>query len=305
MKVLGRGSSFALIAPSSFISPDSVQRGSKILEDFGYKTIAHPKLFNNFDGYGGSIAERTEALHWAFAQSGADAVLCVRGGYGAIQLLEHIDYGLVGQNPKPFIGYSDITSLHMAFIAQCGFKSIHGPMLGPDIAGKPPQSTSLLLDFLQNKTQNLAPSFQTLHHGAAEGLLLGGNLAVFLSSVGTPYMPNLEGCILFLEDVGEAAYRIDRMLRTLRHGGILQKCAALAFGDFTEKGDDIAEGSVSDYQDYIKQYLKDATEGLGIPVIYGLPSGHCTPNFPLPLGARVHLDTEKQIFTLLDNFFTS
>ena len=103
--------------------------------------LPHPKRLTDFEGYGGPIKERIEAVHGAFAESGADAVLCVRGGYGAIQLLEGLDYELIRKNPKPFIGYSDITSLHMAFIARSGLKTIHGPMLGPAISGKPPAST--------------------------------------------------------------------------------------------------------------------------------------------------------------------
>lgn len=296
MKKITKGASFALIAPSSCVDPALVDKGIEILHQRGYGTLLCPRLKQDFKGYGGCVAQRVEAVHWAFSHPEADAVLCVRGGYGAIQLLEHLNYELIRKNPKPFVGYSDIGSLHMAFIAKSGLQTVHGPMLSSDIAVKPKESTDLLLNFLEGQNNILAPAFQVLKKGYAEGILLGGNLAVFMSSLSTPYMPVLDGSVLFFEDVGEPIYKIDRMLRTLRHMGVFNLCTALVFGNF--KGD----GSESFPQDLIEVF-EDVTQGLDIPVIYDLLSGHCTPNYPLSLGAKVSLDTEKQEFLLKEALF--
>ena len=285
----------AIVSPASAVNPELVEKGIAVLESRGLKVERSPYWDSDAEGFGGTVAQQVEDLHWAFAESSAQAVICNRGGYGSIRLLEHLDYDLIRKNPKIFVGYSDITSLHMAFIAKSGLKTLHAPMISSDIAVKPVESLENMLDFLTSGTFT-SPSFEVLAHGKASGKVLGGNMAVLMSSLGTPYMPMLEGSLLFLEDINEPAYKIDRMLRALRHKGVLAKIAGLLIGDMHDDS-----GKPKEYWDFVLNSIKENVKN--IPVISGLSIGHCTPNFTLPLGVEMSLDTHAGTLVLSENFF--
>ncbi|MGL5255202.1 MAG: S66 peptidase family protein [Brevinema sp.] len=288
----------AIVSPASAANKTLTEKGIAILESRGLTVLRSPHWDVDYQGYGGTVAQQIEDLHWAFTQASAQVVICSRGGYGSIRLLEYLDYNLIRNNPKVFIGYSDITSLHMAFIAKCGLKTLHAPMISSDIAGKAPESLDNMLDFLYSGVFK-SPSFSVLRHGTANGVVLGGNLSVFMASLGSDFMPNLEGCLLFIEDINEPAYKIDRMLRTLRNAKVLSRLSGLLVGDIHDGSDNPEE-----YQAYVLESINENTRDISIPVITGLKIGHCSPNFSLPLGVRMSLDTHAGSLTLIENFLS-
>lgn len=251
------------------------------------------------EGYlAGDDQVRLKDLHDAFADPEIDGILCLRGGYGSPRLLDSIDFDLIRRHPKPFVGYSDITALHLAINRYAGLVTFHGPMLNADLLGNKQQPTeSSLFSLLSGHAQAGA----VLHHpdgyrlaalvpGSASGRLLGGNLSMICATVGTPYEIDSAGAILFIEDVNEPLYRVDRLLTHLRLAGKLQALNGVLVGDFAGV-DDQALASL----------LKQTFEPLGIPVLSGWRSGHCDPNLTLPLGARVRLDVDQRQLVLEQN----
>ena len=251
------------------------------------------------DGYlAGSDAVRLADLHAAFADPSIDAILCLRGGYGCPRLLDAIDFDLLKANPKPFVGYSDITALHLAISRYAGFVTFHGPLLNADLLGdKLPPTESSLLSMLTGQvgTDSELPhprayGLSTLAPGSASGRLLGGNLALICATLGTPYALESEGTILFIEDVNEPLYRIDRLLTQLRLAGALKGPKGVLVGDFA--GIESAA---------LLQLMQQELAPLGIPVLAGWRSGHCDPNLTLPIGAQVLLDADRQQLFLKQN----
>ncbi|OWQ86259.1 hypothetical protein CDN99_20710 [Roseateles aquatilis] len=230
---------------------------------------------------------RLADLHEALDDPDVDAVIGVRGGYGCTRLLDRIDRQLLRRHPKPLIGYSDLTALHV-LRQRLGIAGWHAPMPASDwCKGEAGWADAVLLaDRLRSGLRvgdRLGPSLppHPLNRGAVpvRGILTGGNLAVLVALLGTPFMPDLSGAILFLEDVAEDPYKIDRLLCQLRLSGALNDIAGVLLGSFTD-----AESSDDVLADYFGE--------LGVPVLAGWPSGHTTPNLPLPIGVEVTMDVE-------------
>lgn len=246
------------------------------------------------EGYlAGSDAERLRDLHEAFADDSIDAIFCLRGGYGSPRLLDGIDFELLRRHPKPFVGYSDITALHLAIIRYAGFVTFHGPMLNADLLGnkQPPTETSLLRMLSGQQPPVLehpaAWPLTTIAPGCASGRLLGGNLSMICAVMGTAFELDSEDIILFIEDVNEPLYRVDRLLTHLRLAGKLERLRGVLVGDVA--GVDVAA---------LERLLTQELGGLGIPVLAGWRSGHCDPNLTLPMGAQVRLDADRQLLVL-------
>ncbi|UVL99033.1 LD-carboxypeptidase [Pseudomonas atacamensis] len=257
----------------------------------GYGLKVFPGVYEK-DGYlAGSDDVRLRDLHAAFADPEVDAIICLRGGYGTPRLLDRIDYDLLSRHAKPFVGYSDITALHLAISRYAGFVTFHGPLLNADLLGdkEPPTVTSffaMLRGQLKSGSVLSHPAaypLSTVEPGIAHGRLLGGNLAMIAATLGTPYEIDVEGVILFIEDINEPLYRIDRLLTQMRLAGKLARLRGVLVGD-------IAGVEV----DALNRLLKQTFEPLRIPVLSGWRSGHCDPNLTLPLGALVRLDAGKQ-----------
>ncbi|MVV50207.1 LD-carboxypeptidase [Pseudomonas sp. PB120] len=253
----------------------------------GYEIRVFPGVYKK-DGYlAGSDDIRLNDLHAAFADPEIDAIICLRGGYGTPRLLDRIDFELLRNNAKPFIGYSDITALHVAISRYAGFVTFHGPLLNADLLGeRQPPTESSFFNMLrgQVKAGSLlahpkAYPLTTIAPGIAHGRLLGGNLSMIAATMGTPYEIDAEGVILFMEDINEPLYRIDRLLTHLRLAGTLGKLRGVLVGDVA--GVDTTA---------LERLLKQAFEPLRIPVLSGWRSGHCDPNLTLPMGALVKLD---------------
>lgn len=280
----------ALIAPAGPAALD-VEKAEQWMRNRGYGLRIYPGVYER-DGYlAGSDKTRLADLHAAFADPDIDAIFCLRGGYGTPRLLDSLDFGLLRANPKPFVGYSDITALHLAINRYAGFVTFHGPMLNADLLGdKQPPTESSLFSLLRGQlgagselAHPVAFPLTTLEPGIARGRLQGGNLSMIAALMGTPFEIDAQGIILFIEDVNEPIYRIDRLLTHLRLAGKLAQVAGVLVGDVAGV-DSMA----------LERLLKQTFAPLGVPVLSGWRSGHCDPNLTLPLGALVRLDAGEQ-----------
>ena len=289
---LPAGGVIGLIAPAGPAELD-LNLATQWMHARGYQLRVYPGVWQR-DGYlAGSDAERLRDLHDAFADDSVDAIFCLRGGYGCPRLLDGIDFELLRGHPKPFVGYSDITALHLAITRYAGFVTFHGPMLNADLLGnKQAPTESSLLHMLSGQQpptleHPLAYPLTTLASGCASGRLLGGNLSMICAVMGTAFELDDEGIILFIEDVNEPLYRVDRLLTHMRLAGKLDRLRGVLVGDVA--GVERAA---------LERLLTQELGGLGIPVLAGWRSGHCDPNLTLSMGAQVRLDADQQLLVL-------
>lgn len=290
-RALREGDTVGIVAPAGPGDEATLALVAPLLASFGLRARLYPSCTACHGYLAGPDALRIDDLHAAFADPGVAAVMCLRGGYGSGRLLDRIDTGLLRAHDKPFIGYSDITALH-ALRAREGLAGLHAPMPASDLvkAGREGDAQALFGLLMRGCMAGAAWS-PALDHGAlrvggvAEGMLVGGNLSLVAALVGTPYAWRAAGAILFVEDVGEEPYRVDRLLGQLRLAGVLDAASGFLLGSFTGE---------SSPHEVLRDYLGD----LGKPLLGGWPSGHGTPNLPLPLGARVRLDVSRGSLTL-------
>jgi len=302
------GSRIALVAPSGpLLERDDLARAVELCRALGHD----PRLGANAaarHGYlAGTDAERLADLNAALADPAVDAVWCLRGGYGVTRILDRIDAAALARRPKPVLGYSDATALLLALARAAGVITFHGPTarqpltdfsrrhLERVLCGVEPAG---LLDAPAAPPGTLvprAPRVVTLRGGRAEGPLMGGNLSLLQCLIGTRWSPDLRGAVLFLEDVGEDLYRVDRMLSHLRLAGMLEDLAGVAVGQFTELKRGTGDGALG-LGDVLEHYFGD----LGVPVAYGFPIGHVEEQWTLPIGARARLDADAATLELLE-----
>lgn len=279
------GDRIALLAPASAIKREYVDGAARVVAELGYEPVILPTATAKHGSYSGTIAERAADLRTAFSDNSIKAIMCARGGYGCIQLAEHISPELLRQHPKWLIGFSDITILH-AMQHQAGVKSIHASMCKHLTEfGTDNETTRRLFDILTGTKMPRyhVPPHRFNHHGTATGPLLGGNMATFMPLIGSRLDIVKPGCILFIEDVGEAVYKIDRMMHQLRVSGKLNCIAALIVGQFTEYDRD----TVNDLDIY--DVVNAATLDCAIPIAFNFPIGHIDQNQPLIEGATTTL----------------
>lgn len=290
---------FAIVAPAGAARLDT-HKVSQWFVDRGYRCRIYPGALQAQGYLAGPDQQRLQDLHDAFADPAIDAILCMRGGYGSMRLLDQLDFELIRRNPKPLIGYSDITALHTAIYRHSGLVTFHGGMLNADLLGAklPPTESSLLAQLgghVRAGEQIEHPTDYALNSvlpGVASGPLLGGNLSMLGATMGTLAELDTQGCILFIEDVNEPLYRVDRMLTQLRLAGKLEGVRGVLVGDFAG----ITTAALA-------PLLEDTFAPLGVPVLAGWRSGHCDPNVCLPLGARVRLDSDRQSLVLEEDLF--
>jgi muramoyltetrapeptide carboxypeptidase len=255
----------------------------------------------------GTDEERLRDLNAALRDPAIDAIWCLRGGYGVTRILDRVDYRALAARPRPVIGYSDITALLAAIRKETGLVCFHGPTAR---AGLTPFSRRhferiLLHDSAPGRLDRLPPPegvlvprqprIVSLRAGVAEGPLAGGNLTLLQCLAGTNYFPDLEGAILFLEDVGEDLYRVDRMLAHLRLAGALAELAGVIVGQFTEMKRGMQDGALG-FDEVLATYLLP----LGVPVAYGFPIGHVDDQWTMPLGVKARLDASSGEVDILE-----
>lgn len=291
---INEGATLGLVAPASPIY-SSVQFDTMIssLTEMGYK-LKLGKHVKDRNGYlAGTDLDRAQDLMGMFLDKSVDAIVCTRGGWGSNRILDLIDFNLIKKNPKIFIGFSDITSLHLAILKKTGLVTFHGPVGKSDWNDFTKASWDSVL--LKGET----PLFEIpedelsyrINPGVAKGRLLGGNLTVLTSMIGSDYLPDFKGAILFLEDVGEDVYRIDRMLTQLKLSGILSQINGFVFGKCTEC--DANQNSLS-----LKRVFQDHLSNLNIPAFYGAMISHEDRNITLPVGVKATIDADKKTIKL-------
>ena len=280
---LREGDKIGVLAPAGPVRPEELEPGLNYLESLGFETVCSPRLFEHAGYLAGDDKARLKDLHAMFRARKVRAVLCARGGYGSLRILEKLDYSLFRQNPKILVGYSDITALSFALLKKSGMITIHGPVLRDLLKGGG-RNVDLLLRLMTSEelTTVTFPRGVAIHKGRAHGVVLGGNLSLICHLIGTPFLPSFKGKLLFIEEKGEPLYRIDRMLTHLLLSGELQKCAGLMVGTFEECGDPSS----------VIELVSERCSRLDMPVVAGLPVGHGEDNVPLPVGVRAVLDTE-------------
>jgi muramoyltetrapeptide carboxypeptidase len=291
---LRKGDKVGLLAPASSFSRGDFLSGCDRLHAMGYEPVYAQDIFDRDIYFAGTAERRTREFHELWQREDVAALICVRGGYGSNYLLEKLDYNLIAARPKILIGCSDITSLLTAIHDRTGLITFHGPMVAKDIAGETLDLSSWN-NALQGATNWNVPTagVEVLRAGKAEGRLYGGCLSMLVASLGTPFEIQTEGTILFIEDVAEKPFRIDRMLMQLRLAGKLEQVRGFVFGEMLDclppKGETYT----------LQQVIMRVLAPYNVPIVYGLKSGHVTRgNITLPIGVQAELAAENSGMTL-------
>ncbi len=307
-RALREGDTVGLITPATYVSdPDRLALAVRTVTYFGLRAKMGRNVRKRIGYLGGSDQERLDDLHAMFRDPEVKGVLAIRGGYGSERLLDRIDYGLLRANPKVFLGYSDITALHLAIQKRAGLVTFHGPVLVSGFSAYTQKAfrralfDARPLGSLTNppETNALRPAhtLRAVRPGRARGALIGGNLTLVTSTLGTPYEIDTRGRILFLEDVDEQPYGVDRMLTQLRLAGKLSAAAGIVFGECNNcvprEFRPSFESSFS-----VGEVLDQILGGLPIPVLSGLTIGHTDDQLTLPLGVEATLDADRGELTV-------
>jgi muramoyltetrapeptide carboxypeptidase len=305
---LRAGDTVGLIEPAGFTDDAfDLEPVKQNIIAMGLKPKPSRHLTDRYGYLAGKDADRAADVNDMYADPDVKAVFAVRGGWGCARILPYLDFARIRANPKLLIGYSDITALHLAFAARAGFTTIHGPVASSGwnrfswdyfravaFDGATPTFTNPV--GTEDRLVQRIGSIRTFGSGKATGRLLGGNLTVLAALMGTPWMPDFTGAILFIEDIGEQPYRIDRMLTQLALGGVLGKLAGVVFGQCTDCGPAGASYGGFTLSEVLDQHLRP----LGIPVFQGAQFGHVASQFSLPVGAKAEMDADAGTIRLLE-----
>jgi muramoyltetrapeptide carboxypeptidase len=307
---LNPGDTVGLVSPSSATDDSfNLQLAREAMEALGFQVRTGAHYASRYGHLAGTDAQRAGDLNAMFADDAVRAIVCVRGGSGAARLLPLLRYDTIRRNPKILLGYSDITALHCALNAMTGLVTFHGPIgSGSWNAFNVDQFKRL---FVQRELMRYANKIEagdelvprnnrtrTLTGGTARGELVGGNLSVLVALAGSRYLPAFDGKILFLEDVGEAPYRVDRMLTTLKLMGALDRIAGFVFGECTDCEPGDGYGSLT-----LEQILDDHIRPLKVPAYRGAMIGHIREQFIVPVGARMEMDADAGTLRMLEPVF--
>jgi muramoyltetrapeptide carboxypeptidase len=278
------GDTIGIVAPAGPFDRQTFLRGVCIIEDMGFKTFIPPGLFEKNRYLAGSDNHRAQFINQLFADMSVDAIICARGGYGSMRILPMLDYDAIQNKPKVFIGFSDITILLSVLFSRCNLVTFHGPVVTSLVDASEETKCSLFSNLTSESNLEIK-LFRgiTIIPGVAAGEVCGGNLTMLCHLVGTPFAPDFKNKILFLEDRGEAPYRIDRMLVHMALAGCFNGLLGIILGTFEECGP---------IGDVIK-IIADAFEKYSIPILAGLDAGHGRHNLTIPLGIEATLDADR------------
>ena len=290
------GDTVGVVNPGAAVEREHLERGVNVLASMGFRVKVSERALARDAILAGEDRERARELMAFFADSEVRAIFCARGGYGCGRLLPLLDFAAIARTPKAFVGFSDATFLLNPLIERSGMVVFHGPMVSMDLAHvRTERSLDHMRRLLCGELAALElEARETVHAGGAEGELFGGCLSVVAAMLGTPYAPDFAGRILFLEDTGERAYRVDRMLVQLKQAGAFARAAGIVFGAIRP-----IEGSEQESR-LIARFIAEQTAGLGIPVISGIEAGHGTENLTLPFGVRVRVDGARRRMVFLE-----
>lgn len=300
---LPRGGTLGIVAPASPVDPEALERGREVLHGWGFRTVLGEHLMDRYGHLAGQDADRAADLHAMFLREDVDAIICARGGSGSIRLLSHLDYDLIAAHPKPFLGYSDITSLQMALLRKCRLPTFFAPMVTSDFAkGSRPECVELLWRMVceaepagELRDPRCAEAV-TLVGGVAEGPCVGGTLSLVVPTLGTPYEVETDGCVFFFEDVHEHPARIERFLTHLLLAGKLDRVTGFLIGNVPYEADDEERARYLTAE----QVYRDLLAPLGKPMVCGWPHGHDPSPVTLPQGIPIRLDADRKSVTVLE-----
>lgn len=302
------GDTVGLIEPAGFT--DDAFDLALVMETvaaMGLKPKPARHLMERYGYLAGKDADRGADVNAMFADPDVRAVFAVRGGWGSARILPYLDFAIIRAHPKLLVGFSDVTALHLAFAARAGFATIHGPNAASSwtqfswdafraVAFDGATPTLVNPQAQEDRLVPLGGRIRTFRGGQASGRLLGGNLTVLAALMGTPWLPDFSGAILFLEDVGEAPYRIDRMLTQLSLAGVLGKVAGVVFGQCARcNAVDASYGGFT-----LSEVLQQHLAPLGVPAFQGAAIGHVADQFSLPLGVRAEINADAGSIRLLE-----
>jgi len=283
---LQKGDRIRIVAPAGKVSKEKVFPGIELLQDFGYEVIIGRHVFDRYFQYSGTDQQRISDFQEAINDPQTKAIICARGGYGSVRIIEKLDFSPLLKNPKWLVGFSDITVFH-SVLNKLGLVSIHGAMPAFFLENKKPtKSFYSLMEVLTSGNSEIKFEPNSLNYnGNCSGELIGGNLSLLYSLQGTPWHLNTKGKILLIEDLSEYLYHLDRMMQNLKLSGQLSDLAGLVVGGFTEMQD-----NESPYGKSANEIIHEAVEGCHFPVCFDFPSGHIPKNLSLVLGANHHLE---------------
>ncbi len=289
MKKLEFGDTIGIISPASPEKPEAIKNGIEFLKNLGFKIREGAHLYDRWGYLAGSDKERAQDLMDMFMDKDVDMLLCIRGGYGSMRILPLLDYEIIKNNPKIFMGFSDITALLNVFADRCGLVTFHGPMGSSNISDEETLKNFLFTIMKASPPYGIeAPPgipLQSEVPGTAEGILAGGNMSLISCTLGTPYEINFKDKILFLEDVNEEPYAIDRILTQLLLAGKLQQCRGFILGQFKGCSLQHYERSLT-----LEEVFRDRIYSLNKPTVSNFQSGHSYPKLTLPIGAKAKID---------------
>jgi len=287
------GDKVALISPSYFTPMENVEKTADVMRSWGLEPVVGPNVGKVVDGrYAGTVAERVSDIRWALNDPTIKAVICNRGGYGTIQLIDFLTLAELKASPKWLVGFSDITTLH-GLLSRAGVMSVHGTMSSFLAKGGTDETSTMMRDvLLGNVPRYELPAHEENIEGKASGVLVGGNLCTFVPNVGSQADATKgKDLILFVEEVGESMHNIDRQMRILQMNGVLDRCKGVVLGEFTDCGSEFTYESV-------EAMLHELLVKYDIPVLCGFPAGHDDVNLPLVMGAPVTIDVRNDGATL-------
>ena len=305
---LKKGDRIALVTPGSYITEEEKQESIDNIRNLGFNVDYSDRLMQKNGYFSATDEERAADLNEMFERKDIQGIMCARGGYGCARILPYLDYELIRTNPKPFIGFSDVTALHYAIYKNCRLITFHGPVGVSTFSQfsttnfnkvllEPEDEFELVNSGSSNNYNHYG--ITTIAEGNAIGELIGGNLSIVASLIGTDYDIDFKGKIVFLEEFIEEPYRIDRMLTQMLQAGKFNNVAGIALGVFKMCESDKINPSFENSFN-LMEVLKDRLGNLGIPVVYGLSFGHVVDKFTLPVGVKAELNTERQQLKLLE-----
>lgn len=290
---LRAGEKVALISPSYFTPMENVEKTAEVLRGWGLEPVIGPNVGKVVDGkYAGTVGERVSDIRWALNDPSIKAIICNRGGYGTIQLIDQLTLAELRESPKWLVGFSDISTLH-GLQSRAGVMSIHGTMSSFLAKGGTDKTSTIMRDLLLgNVPRYELPAHKENIQGKASGVLVGGNLCTFVPNLGSQ-ADATEGrdLILFVEEVEESMHNIDRQMRILQMNGVLNRCKGVILGEFTDCGTEFTYDSV-------EAMLHEMLKEYNIPMLCGFPAGHGDVNLPLVMGAPVTIDIREDGATL-------
>ena len=276
------GNTLGICAPSARFDTQKLNMGIQILEELGFKVKVPEEIFKKKRYLAGDDVVRANVINRLFSDPDIDGIICARGGFGAIRILDHLNWNIIKENPKPFIGFSDNTAILLAIIGETGNLVVHGPTV-VSLADAQQQTIDSFYKILTGRFDKIdMPDGRIIKSGKCKGVLKGGNLATISHLLGTKFQPDFKDCVLFFEDIGEPAYKIDRMLTQMKMAGLFEGIQGVITGSFEN----------CDHNEYLEEILVEIYEEYNIPVLSGLDSGHGKINLSLCMGTHIQMDTE-------------